>query len=159
MKKTITEAQLRAIVAESVVRVLKESDMEEGFFKNLGRGFAGAARGVANGVGNAVDNMRMNAYQSQINGMNADNEAIDQQIQQLQAGKQQAMDAAAQAKGQEIDNQIAQLQAKKGNTQGLQDKWNAAGDRINGRQKTGYIGTRQAAPQDARNPQQGFTNY
>lgn len=142
MKKRITEAQLRAIVAESVSRVLQESDMEEGFFKNAWNGMKGAGKGIANGFGNAVDNMKMNAYQGQMQGIEANNQKLQSQIQQLQQGKEQAMQDAANAKGKEIDQQIAALQAKMENTQGIQDKWSTAGERINARVRTGYLGQR-----------------
>lgn len=158
-RQTINEAALRQIVETSVRNYLMESGMDEGWFKNFTNGVKGVAKGVGNAVGNAVDNAKMNAYQAQMQGIETDNQAIDHQIEQLQASKKQQMQAAANAKAQEIDQQIQQLQAKKGNANNFQDKWNAAAQRINNRQATGYINNRQYAPQDARNPQQGYQNY
>ena len=46
-KETIklTESQIREIVAESVTRILKESDMDEGFFDNMKSAWQGAKQG------------------------------------------------------------------------------------------------------------------
>lgn len=41
----ITEAQIRQIVAESVMSVLKESEMDEGFWDNVKAGWKGATQG------------------------------------------------------------------------------------------------------------------
>ena len=41
----LTENEIRQIVAESVVRVLKESDMDEGFFDNIKSAWQGAKAG------------------------------------------------------------------------------------------------------------------
>ena len=41
----ITENEIRQIVAESVIRVLKENDMDEGFFDNIKSAWQGAKAG------------------------------------------------------------------------------------------------------------------
>ena len=41
----LTESQIREIVTESVVRVLKENDMDEGFFDNIKSAWQGAKQG------------------------------------------------------------------------------------------------------------------
>ena len=41
----LTESQIREIVTESVVRVLKENNMDEGFFDNLKSAWQGAKQG------------------------------------------------------------------------------------------------------------------
>ena len=41
----LNEQQLKAIVAESVKRILKESDLDEGFWDNMKAGFQGAKQG------------------------------------------------------------------------------------------------------------------
>jgi hypothetical protein len=154
----ITESEIRQMVAESVQKILQEGETDEGL-KNFFRGLGGVGRGIGNAVGNAVDNARMNGYQAQIQGMQNDNANIQQQIEALEASKEEKMDQAAVAAGNEIDKQINILKSKLGNVQGLQDKWDAAGRRINARQQTGYINNRQYTPQNATNPQQGNMNY
>ncbi len=158
-KIRLTESELKNIVRESVIEVLKESDMDEGFFQNLGRGIKGVAKGVGNAVGNVVDNAKMNAYQAQMQGMQADNEKLQQQINAIEASREQRVNAAVNQVNQQINQQIAAIKAKMGDVQGMQSKWDAAGKRINQRQQTGYINNRQYSPQNAMNPQQGQMNY
>ena len=49
----LTESQIRNIVAESVIRVLKENDMDEGFFDNIKSAWQGAKQGY--GYQKAID--------------------------------------------------------------------------------------------------------
>ena len=154
----LTESQIREIVTESVQKILQEGETDEGL-KNFFRGLGGVGRGIGNAVGNAVDNARMNGYQAQIQGMQNDNANIQQQIEALEASRQYKIQNAIDIVNGEIDKQIEALKKKLGNVQGLQDKWDAAGRRINARQQTGYINNRQYAPQNATNPQQGNMNY
>lgn len=154
----ITESEIRQMVAESVQKILQEGETDEGL-KNFFRGLGGVGRGIGNAVGNAVDNARMNGYQAQIQGIQNDNANIQQQIEELEASRQEKIQNAIDIVNGEIDRQIEALKKKLGNVQGLQDKWDAAGKRINARQQTGYINNRQYTPQNATNPQQGNMNY
>lgn len=154
----ITESEIRQMVAESVQKILQEGETDEGL-KNFFRGLGGVGRGIGNAVGNAVDNARMNGYQAQIQGIQNDNANIQQQIEGLEASRQEKIQNAIDIVNGEIDRQIEALKKKLGNVQGLQDKWDAAGKRINARQQTGYINNRQYTPQNATNPQQGNMNY
>lgn len=104
----LTEDQLTQLVTESTLRILKESDMDEGWFGSVGKGISNMVNngGGLNGFRNAYNDARANDMQNKAQAQTDANAAKEQQIR-----------SKYEAKIQQLQNQMEQELAQVGANQ------------------------------------------